>query len=1074
MIRNASSGLDLETREAVEAAARRSGLSLDEWVKAAVVEHSRRAPAPQASTLDAALAKIAQVTRPRGPRALDGLMGASAPGALDPAARTALAFDSVAGWIEQAEARLDETVHATTAQQERLAGALAEALHTISSRLDQVETREAGLGPDLASTLAALRQDVAALAARLEAPAPSDPWHAALQGIEREVERLRACFGGLVTRDEVATLEDLVRGLAADIAEPGSRADMAALAESVAHVQAEVRHLAQETSQDLHRRITQEVEGLARKLDQVAAAGAGRAGVEALGHQLADMRQALARMADPQRIERLAEEVAMLGRHVAEMRVQQVTAGDFAGLKSALEDIRVQLQRSEEDKGASEVPAELKSLNRRLDLLMSRPEPAGLDPITAQLSTLTERIGSLASSLSAGRSGTPDTLVSGMESLKGRVEALADSVASAPAPVLGRLDQLETTLRAASAAPEAVIGRIDRLEDVVRQIGEQTDMAPLEIMVRELLDKLERGGGTSASLDGLEQRLETLTTQITRQASDQVQQALAETLVHVKTLRGEAAIIAERAAKAAIREAHAAGPVDAESLRQGFAELRALQADAEKRTQATLKAVHNALETLMARPQAPAVQRPAPAVPPAFADAPAAHTPAAETPPAVRLEAAVRKLHAAALSQAEPPLPHPAPAAAEPEPVEVLLEPGAPRGVPGTSFAASQEGEPGHARANFIAAARRAAQAASADATGRPEEADGLPEADGPISNQTLIDRIRQTFDSHRKPLLLSMALLILVAGSMQTITRLGGGPAPSEPRVEAAAKAAPAPAPLVQIAAPARMPGAPAATVAAAAPAAPQPPAEVSIDLFEPVEVSSITPAPKRIPGIAPSDLPSEAPGSLVEAAERGDGAAVYELASRLAEGRTLPREPAMAAKLFEKAAQAGVVPAQFRIANLYEKGVGVTRDLALARTWYERAAAGGNTRAMHNLAVLFAEGAGSQPDYAKAGRWFQEAAEFGVRDSQYNLAVLLARGLGVKQDLVQSYKWFQLAAAQGDDDAGRKRDEIGGRLSPEMLAAAKALAAGWRARPASPEANEAPQPALGLSAVRSPIKRS
>ena len=60
------------------------------------------------------------------------------------------------------------------------------------------------------------------------------------------------------------------------------------------------------------------------------------------------MRQALARMADPQLIERLAGEVAALGRQVAEMRAQQVAPGEFASLKEALEDIRVALQRSEE------------------------------------------------------------------------------------------------------------------------------------------------------------------------------------------------------------------------------------------------------------------------------------------------------------------------------------------------------------------------------------------------------------------------------------------------------------------------------------------------------------------------------------------------------------------------------------------------------------------------------------------------------------------------------------------------------------------------------------------------------
>ncbi|HEX2509018.1 MAG TPA: hypothetical protein VHK66_00720 [Microvirga sp.] len=1103
MTRNALTSLDFETREAAEAAARRSGLSLDEWVAAAIIEQGRTSSQVKRSRarqgdLDAALAKIARVTRHRASVDFDPL-AATAPEAPDPSGRTALALDSVADWIEQAEARLSESAHGATEQQERLASALADALEALQVRLDRVESRIAGPSTDLADALSAVRGDFAALTSRLERQhTPPDPWHAALQGIEREVGRLRASFGNLVTREEVATLEDLVRGLAADLAQPDSSADITALAQSVSQVQAQVRHLAEEVSQDLHRRITAEVEGLARKLDQVAAAGAGRAGVEALGHQIADMRQALARMADPQLIERLAGEVAALGRQVAEMRAQQVAPGEFASLKEALEDIRVALQRSEEAQETSEVPGQLQNLNRRLDLLMSRPDPVGLDPITAHLATLTEQISALASSLSAERTEPPHALASGMESLRGRIDALAEKIDASPKPVLGRLDRLETSLREASAAPGAVFGRIDKLEDTIRQIGEQADTAPIEIMVRGLVEKLELGQTGGANLDGLEQRLEVLARQLTRSASEQVQQALTETLTHVKTLRGEAAIIAERAAKAAIREAQAASPADSEAVKQGFAELRALQADAEKRTQATLKAVHNALETLMLRPPAAPAAGPSAAAP-------------ADALPAVRLEAAVRKLHAAALSQPDPlpqaPIPVLEPAAPEPE--EVLIEPGAPRGGPGASFIAPQDGEPGHARANFIAAARRAAQAASAEAGARADEAEPPAETDPPISNQTLIERIRQTFESHRRPLLLSMALLVVVAGSMQAITRLGGSQAPTPAPSEGSAKTgvhAPAPiqpkpgtapikaasAPALHASAPIKADSAPSPSANAPSAIANVPPAaeppkgqlpgrasgepsgEAPLDLFDPVHVSSLAPAPvRRVQGIVPADLPAGAPSTLVRAAESGDGAAVYELASRLAEGRTMPREPALAAKLFEKAAQAGIAPAQFRLGNMYEKGVGVARDLGLARSLYEQAAVSGNTRAMHNLAVLLAEGASGQPDYAKAGRWFQEAAELGVRDSQYNLAVLLARGLGMPQDLVQSYKWFALAAGQGDEEAGRKRDEIGARLPPETVAAAQALAARWKARPAVQSANEVALPLAGWSAARTASRR-
>jgi len=141
-----------------------------------------------------------------------------------------------------------------------------------------------------------------------------------------------------------------------------------------------------------------------------------------------------------------------------------------------------------------------------------------------------------------------------------------------------------------------------------------------------------------------------------------------------------------------------------------------------------------------------------------------------------------------------------------------------------------------------------------------------------------------------------------------------------------------------------------------------------------------------------------------------------------------------------------------------MYERGVGVERDYARARLWYERAAEAGNARAMHNYAVLLAEGGDGKPDYPTAAEWFRRAAEYGIRDSQFNLAILYARGLGVSRNLQQSYAWFSAAADQGDDDAARKRDEIGARLDSKELAAAKALAAAFRVKAPAPEANYAP----------------
>jgi localization factor PodJL len=195
--------------------------------------------------------------------------------------------------------------------------------------------------------------------------------------------------------------------------------------------------------------------------------------------------------------------------------------------------------------------------------------------------------------------------------------------------------------------------------------------------------------------------------------------------------------------------------------------------------------------------------------------------------------------------------------------------------------------------------------------------------------------------------------------------------------------------------------------------------------------------------------------PIALREAAASGDPKAVFEIGSRYAEGRGVAKDLKEAAKYYTDAADAGFAPAQFRIGNFFEKGIGVERDATKAKTWYQMAAEQGNASAMHNLAVLFAMGAAGPADNESAARWFTKAAEFGIKDSQYNLGILAAKGLGLKQDLEESYKWFALAAKTGDKDAASKRDDIANAMRPEQLAKARAAADLWKPKAVEPSAN-------------------
>lgn len=228
-----------------------------------------------------------------------------------------------------------------------------------------------------------------------------------------------------------------------------------------------------------------------------------------------------------------------------------------------------------------------------------------------------------------------------------------------------------------------------------------------------------------------------------------------------------------------------------------------------------------------------------------------------------------------------------------------------------------------------------------------------------------------------------------------------------------------------------------------------------------KPTSSATITPAPSATP--APSKPVTSSPLGEVSSAERnlrsaavaGDAAAQYEVGLRYANGDSVPQDLKQAAYWYGQAAEQGLAIAQYRLAALYEKGRGVAQDNVLARRWYEQAASKGNIKAMHNLAVIYAEGRGTKQDFKTAARWFGDAAEHGLGDSQYNLAILEERGLGIPQDMSLAYKWFAIAAKGGDQGAAKKRDEIASKLDANKLSAVKAVVSSWRPKKADPVAN-------------------
>ncbi len=884
------------------------------------------------------------------------------------------------------------------------------------------------------ATLASLHGDIASLAGKVEDMRREQAERDALPPAACNLDKLRA---------EIATMSDALR----DLASRGS----------IAPIEAAIRNLT-------------------HQIESSRTDGIREAVLRPLERLVGDLRHAVAEVDPRTTIRGLEGEVQKLGSKLDDL-------GKFGFDASALGMI-------------DDRTREIRDL-----LAAGSVHSAPVEKIERQVEALTERFDRLRATAELREEGD-------LQAVADELRALTDGPGRAP------LAKIERQLDAITAKVEEAIAEArdesrytalaNRINDVHHELAEriaqgmpQLDMHSLENLVRGLAERIEQAREPQAdgrAIEALQQQVSEFAARLDRAdvgfpSLTSLEQSIGDLFAELERTREISSTAAERAARNVLQEALAKAPAgfDHPDVTRDLVELRTIQDEAGRRTLATLNAVHETLEKVvdrlaMVESEIADVRVPRPAEllasgpAPNFAPAPNRELSQGREPPPFVASKDVPG------SRAESRLPRPHAPADRPrsEPQadrleDFLIEPG--RGFPGRRDQAGTEApdrkqgtaldhpdsfEATSGRAGFIAAARRAAQAAqmeSAAAIGRPQSRSAAASGDGSAG---LIEQTRNFIVHHKRPVVLSVAALFLAVGAYAVVKTVSHSPlldlsingAKEAPAGRALpAHKAPAPAPTVT---PNSALTAPAAThsptgrTGAASPAIPG---------SDPIVTGSIGARPW-----AAEPLQQPSPAVLQSLAEAGKAQAQYELATDYAAGGERPRDLKLAAQWYEKAAAQGLAAAQYRLGSFYEKGLGVRRDVNRAMAWYRKAAERGNVRAMHNLAVLTAEGGDSgKPDYASAAEWFRKAAEYGVHDSQYNVAILLARGLGVRQNLALSYAWFAVAAAQGDEDAGKKRDDVGARLSAADLAAAKATAAAFRPKTPDPAANEVTAPAGG-----------
>ena len=893
---------------------------------------------------------------------------------------------------------------------------------------------------------------------------------------------------------------------------------------------AEIRHAITEA---MPRRaiesIENEIRSLSRRIDDTRQSGTDGQALAGVERALGEIRDTLRTLTPAEQLAGFDEAIRNLGGKIDLIVRSSDDPNTLQQLEGAISALRAIVSNVASNDTLGRLSNDLHALSSKVDQLAQ----SGGDSFAALEKRIAELTTTLESRERPAEGDRSDHIEGALRALSDRLDHLPDGhdnssafahLEGAVRAISDRLDHLPAS-HDNSAAFDHLAGAVGALSDRFDHLPVSNDssaaLAHLEQRVSYLLERLEK-----SALDSSAGHL------------GRVEQGLQEILNHLERQQSSFATLTAPGGNAA---APFDGEL-VDTLKRELSELRFSQSETDRHTQDSLEVVHNTLGHVVdrlamiegdlrsARATPIAAQAAMPQVAPLQPAMPRAATPAQPASPpqsrpelpnpaAAQFVAAPRQFGVPPAEPAATVIPKtisdildshgvpetraittpavetrvPSPRAViDPElPPDHPLEPGTRphgrSGSPSERIAASENAiseissgsrEP-VSTSNFIAAARRAAQAAAAAPAGDKTNRGAKPD-----QSQSRTARGPSTIGSKIRGFLVAASVVVIVLSSFKMAMTLLEGTSPPAPKEiskessketskEVSSEAAPiaplptesqdrpaTPAPMLPsmtsptpigrqpLTAPAPSTGAPSSSDNA--PIMPPPSPAAAASAIDVTGTSGILQAsappsgpvaghrPALVPIPASERLPDAIGGpELRAAALRGDASAAYEIAVRYAEGKGVAVNYDEAAKWYDRAAQAGVVPAIFRLGTLYEKGLSVKKDLDAARRYYLQAAERGNAKAMHNLAVLDADGGSKGADYKSAAQWFRKAAERGVADSQFNLGILYARGIGVEQNLAESFKWFSLAAAQGDADSGRKRDDVAKRLDPQSLAA-------------------------------------
>ena len=411
------------------------------------------------------------------------------------------------------------------------------------------------------------------------------------------------------TQSEIAALAGKIEDMRREMAGRGqprveTAADVAGLRSDIATMSQTLRGLAPRGSvtaiEDSIKALTLRLESSrAQVVKDAAKQAAKEAAIEAVSPALdvvGDLRRALAEIDPRKTIASLQNEVRSIGGRIEGLNAAGIDRPALDRLQKQMHDIRDMLAASAgRSLDVEHIEGELSALVERMDQQM-RQSGATQDFATAAFAATTDDIRQMIAAVPGAAAF--DKIERRLEALAAKVDASIETSDRHADRTRSQLGSAFNTLAQASAAAA---------------VPSAADMSGLERLVRELGDKIEAvrapGAGPQA-IEALQHQITALSSRFDDAEGGSsslatIERAMGDLFAHLEETRASVDTAAARAAREALRiaaaEGYGAAAPNQTRNEHELAVLRSLQDEADKRTHATLNAVHETLEKVVGR-----------------------------------------------------------------------------------------------------------------------------------------------------------------------------------------------------------------------------------------------------------------------------------------------------------------------------------------------------------------------------------------------------------------------------------------------------------------------------------------